>query len=96
MADTFKLDEHSAAFVESLVESGRYETADDVVRDSLRQMQAREAKLEALRAEIQKGLDSGPGREVDGKTLAEEVKARGRARLAAAKKLATAKNESKV
>lgn len=83
MADTFKLDEHSAAFVESLVESGRYETADDVVRDSLRQMQAPEAKLEALRAEIQKGLDSGPGEEFDSKTLAEDVMRRGRERLAA-------------
>ncbi|WP_022720976.1 type II toxin-antitoxin system ParD family antitoxin [Rhodopseudomonas sp. B29] len=96
MAGNYTLDEHSAAFVESLVESGRYESAGDVVRDSLRLMEAREAKLEALRAEIQKGLDSGPGREVDGKTLAEEVKARGRARLAAAKKLAAGKDESKV
>jgi antitoxin ParD1/3/4 len=96
MAGSYTLDEHSTAFVESLVESGRFATAGDVLRESLRQMQAREAKLEALRAEIQKGLDSGPGREVDGKTLAEEVKARGRARLAAAKKLAAGKDESKV
>ncbi len=81
MADTFKLDEHSAAFVESLVESGRYETADDVVRDSLRQMQAREAKLEALRAEIQKGLDSGPMEDVG--DMFERIKAEGRKRLAA-------------
>ncbi|KPF98784.1 CopG family transcriptional regulator [Rhodopseudomonas sp. AAP120] len=81
MADTFKLDEHSAAFVESLVESGRYESADDVVRDSLRQMQAREAKLEALRAEIQKGLDSGPMEDVG--DMFERIKAEGRKRLAA-------------
>ena len=81
MADTFKLDEHSAAFVESLVESGRYESADDVVRDSLRQMQAREAKLEALRAEIQKGLDSGSMQDVG--DMFERIKAEGRRRLAA-------------
>ena len=54
-----------------------------MVRDSLRQTQAREAKLEALRAEIQKGLDSGPGEAFDAKTLAEDVKQRGRERLAA-------------
>lgn len=83
MAESYKLDEHSAAFVESLVESGRFETPGDVVRESLRQMQAREAKLEALRAEIQKGLDSGPGEEFDAKTSAEDVKRRGRERLAA-------------
>jgi antitoxin ParD1/3/4 len=47
--------------------------------------QRREAKLEWLRAAIQEGLDSGPAREVDPKTLAVEVKARGRRRLAAEK-----------
>ncbi|WP_047308169.1 type II toxin-antitoxin system ParD family antitoxin [Rhodopseudomonas palustris] len=89
MAGSYTLDEHSAAFVDSMVESGRYETAGDVVRESLRQMQAREAKLEALRAEIQKGLDSGPGEEFDAKTLAEDVKRRGRERLAAARAAAS-------
>lgn len=81
MAGTYTLDEHSAAFVDSLVESGRYETAGDVVRESLRQMQAREAKLEALRTEIQKGLDSGPMEEVG--DMFERIKAEGRKRLAA-------------
>ncbi|MCD0423539.1 type II toxin-antitoxin system ParD family antitoxin [Rubrivivax sp. JA1024] len=83
MAGSYTLDEHSAAFVDSLVESGRYETAGDVVRESLRQMQAREAKLEALRTEIQKGLDSGPAEEFDPAELAEDVKRRGRERLTA-------------
>jgi hypothetical protein len=45
--------------------------------------QRREAKLEWLRAEIQKGLDSGPAREVDIKEWAEDIKRRGRERLAA-------------
>lgn len=81
MAGSYTLDEHSTAFVESLVESGRYESADDVVRDSLRQMQARESKLEALRAEIQKGLDSGPMEDVG--DMFERIKAEGRKRLAA-------------
>ncbi|MCG6205868.1 type II toxin-antitoxin system ParD family antitoxin [Rhodopseudomonas sp. HC1] len=81
MAGNYTLDEHSAAFVESLVESGRYETADDVLRDSVRLMQAREAKLDTLRAEIQKGLDSGPMEEVG--DMFERIKAEGRKRLAA-------------
>ncbi|MFL9501360.1 type II toxin-antitoxin system ParD family antitoxin [Rhodopseudomonas palustris] len=81
MAGSYTLDEHSAAFVDSLVESGRYETAGDVVRESLRQMQAREAKLEALRTAIQKGLDSGPMEEVG--DMFERIKAEGRKRLAA-------------
>lgn len=81
MAGNFTLDEHSAAFVESLVESGRYESAGDVARDGLRLMEAREAKLEALRAEIQKGLDSGPMEEIG--DMFERIKAEGRKRLAA-------------
>ena len=81
--------------LERLIESGRYSTASEVIRDGLRLIeereQNREVKLEALRAEIQKGLDSGPGREFEPKALAEEVKLRGRRRLAA-EKLAAEKN----
>jgi Arc/MetJ-type ribon-helix-helix transcriptional regulator len=41
----------------------------------------RKAKLEALRAEIQKGFDSGPMEEIDAQWI-EGIKARGRERLA--------------
>lgn len=44
----------------------------------------RRAKLEALRAEIQKGFDSGPMGEIDDQWI-ESIKARGRERLAAQK-----------
>jgi antitoxin ParD1/3/4 len=47
----------------------------------------RKAKLEALRAEIQKGFDSGPAKEVDISDMFARIKAEGRKRLAA-KKLA--------
>jgi antitoxin ParD1/3/4 len=83
MATSYTLDEQSAAFIEGLVESGRYETAGDALRDSIRLMQAREAKLDALRAAIQEGIDSGPMEEFDPKTLMEDIKRRGRERLAA-------------
>ncbi len=46
----------------------------------------RKAKLEALRAEIQKGFDSGPAEEVDLAEWIESIKAQGRQRLAARKR----------
>jgi antitoxin ParD1/3/4 len=89
MATSYSIGKHFEGFIESLIESGRYSTASEVMRDGLRLIEEREehrkAKLEALRAEIQKGFDSGPAVEFDPKTLAAEVKARGRQRLAAAK-----------
>ena len=95
MATSYSIGKHFEAFIASLIASGRYSTASEIIRDGLRiieeREQRREAKLEWLRAEIQKGLDSGPPREFDTKTLAEEVKARGRRRLAAVK-LAAEKN----
>lgn len=73
-------------FVARMVASGRYGSAMDVVDNALfyfqEREQHREAKLAALKAEIQKGLDSGPAEEFDPKTLAEDIKRRGRERLA--------------
>ena len=46
-----------------------------------RSRKRRKAKLEALRAEIQKGFDSGPAEEVG--DMFERIKAEGRKRLAA-------------
>jgi antitoxin ParD1/3/4 len=89
MATSYSIGKHFEGFIESLIESGRYSTASEVMRDGLRLIEEREerrkAKLEALRAEIQKGLDSGPAEEVDIDEMIEAVKARGRQRLAAAK-----------
>jgi antitoxin ParD1/3/4 len=89
MAERFHIDEHYQALIDRLVQEGRYSSASDVVADGLqlvaeREM-LREAKLSALRAEIQKGIDSGPGREVDAEQWAKEIKARGMKRLAEAK-----------
>lgn len=75
------------AFVNRMIESGRYSVAGQVVDDALYFLEERErayeAKLTALRAEIQKGIDSGPAVEVDPKTWVEDIKRRGRERLAA-------------
>lgn len=89
MALKVTIGEDFAAFVEGLVASGRYSTAGEVVSDALYYFEEREradeAKLIALRAEIQKGIDSGPAEEVDLKAWVEDIKARGRQRLAAEK-----------
>jgi antitoxin ParD1/3/4 len=89
MATSYSIGKHFEGFIESLLESGRYSTASEVMRDGLRMIEEREqrrnAKLEALRAEIQKGFDSGPAVETNIKEMIEAVKARGRQRLAAGK-----------
>jgi antitoxin ParD1/3/4 len=87
MATSYSIGKHFEEFIASLIASGRYSTASEIIRDGLRiieeREQRREAKLEWLRAEIQKGLDSGPAEEVDIKEWIEDVKRRGRQRLAA-------------
>ena len=46
-------------WVEDQVATGRYANASDLMRDVIRQRQDRDAALQELRVEIQKGLDSG-------------------------------------
>ena len=70
MATSYSIGKHFEELIEGLLESGRYSTASEVMREGLRLVEEREerrkAKLEALRAEqIQKGFDSGPAEEVD-------------------------------
>jgi antitoxin ParD1/3/4 len=51
--------EHFAAFIERQVEQGRYDSASDVVQAGLRLLEEQEAKLEALRAALIEGEQSG-------------------------------------
>jgi antitoxin ParD1/3/4 len=85
MATSYSIGKHFEEFIDGLIESGRYSTASEVLRDGLRLIEEREerrkAKLEALRAEIQKGFDSGPMEEVG--DMFERIKSEGRKRLAA-------------
>lgn len=77
------LDERSSMLIERWVRDGRYASADEAVRDGLRVLEALEtaeaARLDALRAAIRAGLDSGPSTPLD----MDAVKAEARRRLGA-------------
>jgi antitoxin ParD1/3/4 len=77
------LNPHLESLIQTKVESGFYNSASEVIREALRLMeerdQLRELRLEELRREIQKGMDSGESTPLD----IEAIKARGRQRLAA-------------
>jgi antitoxin ParD1/3/4 len=71
MASSFSLGEHFDAFVKEQLASGRYTNASEVIRAGLRLLEEyedervvraieRAEKIEWLKAEIQKGKDSGP------------------------------------
>ena len=53
--------DHQAKLIEKLVSSGRYQNASEVLREGLRMIEMRdeteEAKLQALRAAVQLGID---------------------------------------
>lgn len=65
MPSSFTLGAHFEGFIKSQVNSGRYASASEVVRDSLRLLEEqdamRQARLDALRAEVEHGVASGPG-----------------------------------
>jgi antitoxin ParD1/3/4 len=69
--------------VKRKVDSGLYVSASEVMREALRLLEERDRlnamRLEELRAEIKKGLDSGAATPLD----IGAIKARGRKRLAA-------------
>ena len=56
------LTERHEKLIEGLVSTGRYQNASEILREGLRLVEQREAedaaKLEALRAAVQKGIDS--------------------------------------
>jgi antitoxin ParD1/3/4 len=57
MATTsLSLGEHWESFIKKQIANGRYGSASEVVRDALRDMEIREAKLEALRTHLEEGM----------------------------------------
>lgn len=67
------LGDHFANFVERQIASGRFGSASEVVRAGLRILEEREAKLEALRAALIKGEESGIAEDYDVNALLKEL-----------------------
>jgi len=82
------LTDNQEQLIQSLVESGRYQNASEVIREGLRLLKERDQQLDALRRDVRAGfeaVDRGEYTDYDEgtvKKLAERVKARGRRRLA--------------
>lgn len=53
------IDEHFDQFIREQVSSGRFQSADEVVLESLRMFEIQEAKFQALRAHVQAALAEG-------------------------------------
>ena len=80
MPASYSLGPHFEELIRRQVKTGRFASASEVVREGLRLIEEREAereaRLEALRSEIERGRGSGPG------IPAEEAFAAARARIA--------------
>jgi antitoxin ParD1/3/4 len=63
MPSSYTVGDHFETFIRKLVEGGRYSSASEVIRDGLRLLeenqQRRQAAIEGLRGEIEKGRRSG-------------------------------------
>lgn len=69
MPSSYAIGQYFERFVQKQLQSGRYSSASEVVREALRLMEEREdlrsVQLENLRKQLQAGRDSGPGLPVD-------------------------------
>lgn len=78
MPSSYTLGEHFEEFVRRLVDSGRYASASEIMRDGLRLLEEREnlreAKLVALREAIRDGMQSGPSEPLDMDSILEEAR----------------------
>ena len=65
MPSSYAIGEYFESFIRDQIQQGRYASASEVVRDGLRVLEEREqlraVKLATLRAELQRGADSGAG-----------------------------------
>lgn len=65
MPSSYAVGRHFESFIKQQIESGRYSSASEVIRDALRLLEEREelrkAQIESLRRQLQEGRQSGPG-----------------------------------
>lgn len=66
------LDGHLEVFVNAQIETGSYSSMSDVIRAGLRLLEEHEMKIQRLRVEVQKGIDSGVAKEFDFAKFLEE------------------------
>jgi antitoxin ParD1/3/4 len=62
---SISLGDHFEGFIDQQVESGRYNSASEVVRASLRLLEEREQRLETLRHALIEGENSGDAGKLD-------------------------------
>ncbi len=73
---TVSLGEHWNSLIEALIKSGRYASVSEIMRDSLRLLEERDAnsKLQFLRTALIEGEESGDAGELHMKTIRLEAK----------------------
>lgn len=75
---SISLGNHFDQFVSSQVSAGRYKNVSEVIRAGLRLLEDEESKIIALRAAIQKGIDSGIAHDFDAEQHLQNLKVRKR------------------
>jgi antitoxin ParD1/3/4 len=64
MPSSYAVGPHFERFIKQQIESGRYSSASEVIRDALRLLEEREelreTRITALRQQVQDGKESGP------------------------------------
>jgi antitoxin ParD1/3/4 len=74
------LEKQQKQFIDEKLSSGMYRSASEVVREALRLMKQQdilnEAKLEALRLDIQEGIESGESTPLDMEAIKREARER--------------------
>ncbi|MDX2006293.1 MAG: type II toxin-antitoxin system ParD family antitoxin [Meiothermus sp.] len=78
------LTDHFEQFIENKLKSGQYSSASEVVRDALRLLEEQDklkaVRLEALREEIRKGLESGGTVPFDAEAIKKKARERQQSR----------------
>jgi antitoxin ParD1/3/4 len=65
MPSSYAIGDHFEQFIRQQIDSGRYASASEIVREALRLLETRERmreiELEEYREKIREGMESGPG-----------------------------------
>jgi len=71
---SISLGDHFEGFINAQIQNGRYGSASEVVRASLRLLEEREQKLEALRQALIEGEESDDDSELDMEAIKREAR----------------------